>query len=147
MKRRKNNKTISFISKLFLNKRQIFFMSLALIFCQSARIIFTKLLNFEIVTNSGLIFDILKDKNSLAAALEILILVIIVFTTRSTKVDKVSNTYVPVIIGASMSNLLERFIYKGVIDYINIPMLSVLNIADLIILISVIYISYLYIKK
>lgn len=39
----------------------------------------------------------------------------------------------------SLSNLLDRFIYKAVIDYIHISIIPVFNIADVMITVGIIY--------
>ena len=47
-----------------------------------------------------------------------------------------------IIIGA-VSNLLDRILYKGVIDFINIPYFTILNLADIYISLGVIWILIL----
>ncbi|MBT6690977.1 signal peptidase II [Candidatus Parcubacteria bacterium] len=45
------------------------------------------------------------------------------------------------IVGA-FSNLLDRFYYQGVVDFINVPFFTVFNLADIYISLAVIWILY-----
>lgn len=67
------------------------------------------------------------------------ILVIVYFLSKTPNTHKY---YYLAIIGAALSNIFDRVIYGGVIDYLNLLNLSLLNLADVIIFVSAVVLVF-----
>jgi len=97
--------------------------------------------------NEGFALGILKDSNN-NYVLILLFGLIFVLTysvlTRWKKYDVFSKLAMLSIILGSLSNLLDRIMYNGVIDYISLPRFPVFNIADGMIVVGIVY---LFIKE
>lgn len=97
--------------------------------------------------NEGLALGILKDSND-NYVLVLLFGLIFVLTylglTRWKKHDVFSKLAMLSIILGSLSNLMDRIMYNGVIDYISLLRFPVFNIADAMIVVGIVY---LFIKE
>lgn len=116
----------------------------AAIFAIDQFIKYKSILNYNYYLNSGLIFGY-GDFNTLAiviaALLFLLVLYLIIF-------KKVALFPLTIIAAGLFSNLIDRFIYKGVIDYWWIYILQ-FNLSDVLIWLVIIIgaITYIWTKK
>lgn len=93
--------------------------------------------------NSGFIFGIFSG-NFLAESLAIILLILLYWMTPSTKTAILAFC---LLVASVASNIFDRFAYGGVVDYIKIWFVPTFNIADILIVISVITIFTQLIKK
>lgn len=79
--------------------------------------------------------------NNISIIISFIGLILVFFLLNHSTISK-NNFFYLAIIGAGLSNLFDRVVYGGVIDYLNIFNLSVVNLADVIIFISVLMVIY-----
>ncbi len=107
-----------------------------------------KNLNINFITNTGSLFGLFKDSAGLLIWLSIII--IGVFLYNFEKIQK-SNIKVKIgsglIVGGAIGNLIDRILYKGVIDFIDLGFWPSFNIADSAISIGVILLIIYFIKE
>lgn len=84
--------------------------------------------------NQGMAWNIIKLDNSVMLVLSSFFLLVFILYLLETfpRNNKYRMPYYFVIAGAS-SNIFDRICYGGVVDFINVPAIPVLNIADLLI--------------
>lgn len=85
------------------------------------------------VKNTGVAFGMLKGSNILFILLSILIMIGIIFYIYHAKVkNKLILISFGMILGGATGNLIDRFIHKGVIDFLDFRLINfpVFNIAD-----------------
>lgn len=80
--------------------------------------------------NSKLFFGLIG--NNLIAIILSLILIIIAYQILASK----HLLEYAIITGATLSNILDRIFYNGVVDYIQLPFLPNFNVADVLIILS-----------
>ena len=93
------------------------------------------------IFNTGFSWGILPNSNLSAIILTfVFFIIIIIFIKRQYQQLEPGLIYIlAFIISAGISNLIDRFLYNGVVDYIDIGFVPVFNIADLIISIGVLF--------
>jgi len=82
--------------------------------------------------------------NHLAALISLIVLALIVFFTI---ISKKKALFLPLAVAASgaISNLLDRFVFGGVVDYIRLPVIPLFNLSDFAIALALIYALYILI--
>lgn len=87
-------------------------------------------ITIELIRNRGLFFGFISLNRFIIIGihLAILILIVVLFSFKNTKF----------IIAGVISNIIDRLLYKSVIDYINLKVWPVFNLADVYITIGVI---------
>lgn len=89
---------------------------------------------FHYTSNTGAAFGLLKDSNSLLAALTFGVIAIIFFFYFN-KPAYFKNKYVEIsavlITSGAAGNLLDRLVYGHVIDYIDVGFWPIFNVADI----------------
>lgn len=107
-----------------------------------------KILNINFITNTGSLFGLFKDFNVLLIWLSIVIIGIFLYNFE--KIQK-SNIKVKIgsglIVGGAIGNLIDRILYKGVIDFIDLGFWPSFNIADSAISIGVILLIIYFIRE
>lgn len=102
-------------------------------------------LRFSLTTNTGIAFGISFNQYLLYTIIFFFIAALII------TMFKLKNNYARLIlfliILAAISNFTDRLLYGAVVDYIELPALIALNIADIMISLGFIIISILYIFK
>ena len=108
--------------------------------CQAMDFIFRGRLHY--LLNSKAIFGLALD-NQLAIFLSVLLLLLcyVLIKTNSNKM------LLALFVGGSMSNIIDRIFYGGVVDYINLFNISIINLADIAIVSSLICISWQFLNK
>lgn len=115
------------------------------------------LLNFILVSNRGLAFSVVHDNGMLAKILSSGVFCLLLYLyCRRYLLDKAEHEYfeqlgMSIIIGAAAGNLLERFIYGRVTDFLEFAFITfpVFNLADVLIDVGIglIFISVYQSKK
>lgn len=91
--------------------------------------------------NRKLVFG-LFGSNSLAIFISIMIFLILLLFVIFLKKDEKISVEMLLLIAAIVSNVFERFVYGGVLDYISFFNLNWFNLADLVIVLATIKIAY-----
>lgn len=99
-------------------------------------------IGFVNLINKGVIFGILINKNILIIVnfLILFFLCFKVFEFYKTSNIKLCIIYFVIFLGGS-SNLIDRIFYNGVLDYIKILIWPIFNLADVLIVVGVIFLS------
>lgn len=104
-----------------------------------------------ITINTGIGLGLMKDQYyAILAASTMITLVFLFLLVNELKSDKRSYALAfsySLIIGGSISNLIDRIIYKHVIDYLYLPVIPVFNIADFSVTIGMTILIILLLKK
>ena len=104
--------------------------------------IINKFLYITNVHNEGAAWSILNGNVFLLIFISIIALVAILAYLKSIKMDKVDEVLYAILIGGIIGNLIDRIVYRYVIDYIGVIIFGyyfpVFNFADMCIVISVI---------
>ncbi len=126
----KKKKAKNLLKKTFwFQYRNIILLVLVAVFCQLIDSLFVY--NFAYVKNDRFLLGIFQD-NSLAVLLSLFGLLVWFFVARVQK-----NILYVLISGAVISNILDRIIWNGVIDYLNFFNLFYFNFADIIIVTAI----------
>lgn len=97
------------------------------------------------VTNTGITFGLLKGYNSLLIWIYVIIIGIILYYYNN--IEKEVKISLALVLGAVISNLLDRIFLGAVTDFIKISLWPAFNIADLSASIGVIVMILYYWKK
>ena len=102
-----------------------------------SKIIIPKLLEIEIVKNIGIAFG-LNDGNlkNIFITMIILILIINFIIKQQNNIDKKMTTALSLILGGGISNLIDRIVRGGVVDFIKVSTFPIFNIADISIVVG-----------
>lgn len=103
------------------------------------------------VMNDGAAFSLLKSKTFFLIMTSFIVIVFIInYLKKSNSVKKVEYVIYGVLLGGIIGNLIDRILYKSVIDYLDFNIFSnpfpVFNFADICIVISIIIITILTFK-
>ena len=97
--------------------------------------------NFTYVENNGAAFSMLKGKGFFLIILAIIILIGIIYSLNKEKLNKLKAVYYSLLIGGIIGNLIDRIIYKSVIDFLDFKIFGInapiFNLADTFICIGV----------
>jgi len=93
--------------------------------------------------NNKLVFGYIGN-NILAAVIAVIFLILIYLFIPKSKNIIISYVFLA---SAVLSNVFERIFYTGVVDYLKIWFIPTFNLADIIIVISLIFISFQIFKK
>lgn len=109
---------------------------------------FFKYLEFKLYTNNGIAWGLKLPQFIIFSLIIIIIIFLFYFLLQKIKENKNSQIFClgMIIIGA-ISNLIDRIIYPGVIDFIQIGIWPNFNLADTFITIGAIIFIFLNIKK
>lgn len=113
--------------------------------------IFKNFFNITLVMNDGAAFSILKSKTFFLILTSLIVIVFIInYLKKSNDVKEVEYVIYGVLLGGIIGNLIDRILYKSVIDYLDFNIFSnpfpVFNFADICIVISIIIITILTFK-
>ncbi|MDR0401495.1 MAG: signal peptidase II [Endomicrobium sp.] len=125
------------LAKFFINK----------FVCYASSIKIISFLNFFNITNihnSGVVFGIFKEKNLLFSILILFLLtiILILFSKNFYKINKIRRYAFCFMISGGTGNLIDRFLYGGIIDFFDFGICYLrwpsFNVADICICISII---------
>ncbi len=99
---------------------------------------------FKYSLNTGAAFGLLQSWNNFLILFSIL-LVLLIFYNRNNKRLEVGMAF---LLGGTLSNLIDRIFYGGVIDYIHLDFLNnVFNVADVANIIGALILAYHFWKE
>ena len=101
------------------------------------KVIIPKLLEIEVIKNIGIAFG-LNDGNLKNIFITMIILIIIInfIIKQQNNIDKKMTIALSLILGGGISNLIDRIIRGGIIDFIKVSTFPIFNIADISIVIG-----------
>ena len=101
------------------------------------KVIIPKLLEIEVIKNIGIAFG-LNDGNLKNIFITMIILIIIInfIIKQQNNIDKKMTIALSLILGGGISNLIDRIIRGGVVDFIKVSTFQIFNIADISIVIG-----------
>ncbi|MGM5482193.1 MAG: signal peptidase II [Nanobdellota archaeon] len=134
---------IVIFSVLIFDQLTKFFLQRALFMGREIKLLgdFFKL---RLTFNTGAAFSILLDSNMLLIFLSGIILTLLLFYLYKEK-DK--RFPIGLVIGGALGNLIDRFVYGAVVDFVDIWIWPVFNFADVAISIGVIFLVIDYFFK
>ena len=103
--------------------------------------------HITLTTNTGAGFGLLKDNNSVITFITILILGFILFYYDKLPKKGKERISIVLIVSGALSNLFDRIFLGHIIDFIDLRIWPIFNIADSCITIGVIYLVFYYMKK
>jgi len=108
--------------------------------------------NITIVMNDGAAFSILRSKTLFLIATSLIVIIInINYLKKLDNSKKLERSIYGILLGGIIGNLIDRIIYKAVIDYLDFSIFSypfpIFNFADICIVVSIIIIVILALKE
>ncbi len=102
----------------------------------------------QLQTNTGIAFGLNLPKIIIISLTIIIILFLFYYFLENIKKNKYSNTFfIGLIIIGALSNLIDRIVYQGVIDFIQISIWPNFNLADTYISLGALFFLIINIKK
>lgn len=123
-----------------ISYHRFFLVALAVVFCDQV----TKFLVIRFgsyVTNTGAGFSIFQNQTTLLAWISLIVIGIMIYL-----LDKLpSQGYIPagLIVGGAAGNLIDRVVREHVIDFIDLKLWPVFNLADMAISIGALWLAWL----
>lgn len=100
------------------------------------------------ITNSGSAFGLFKGFNLFFILFSIAVIGIVIYSTkRINENERALQLAVGLLLGGTMGNLIDRIFYSSVIDFLDLRIWPVFNVADSAVTISVIFLIILLWKK
>lgn len=97
--------------------------------------------------NTGVVFGLFKGYNLLFIFLTIIVIVFISYYLQKKDIKKYETIFLSLVLGGAIGNLIDRIIYRAVIDFIDIKIWPTFNIADACVTIGVAGLIIYYLKK
>ena len=93
--------------------------------------VFPGIFHLTLVLNKGAAFGLLKDQKMLFVALSVLVIIFIIYYTLSKKTtDRAALIALGLVLGGAVGNLIDRVRLGYVIDFLDLGIWPVFNIAD-----------------
>jgi signal peptidase II len=87
--------------------------------------------HFTLVLNTGAAFGILKDQRAVFIALSVIVVAfIILYTLRRKTRDTLLSVSLGLILGGALGNMIDRIWFGHVIDFLDLRIWPVFNVAD-----------------
>ncbi|MAG16269.1 signal peptidase II [Candidatus Woesearchaeota archaeon] len=86
-------------------------------------------LKIPYLQNTGIAFGLLKGNNLLLSAVSAIVAISIIVYHKKLETD-LEKIAVSLILGGTLSNLIDRLLRGAVLDYIQVPFIPTFNIAD-----------------
>lgn len=106
--------------------------------------IFIKFFSLTYIENTGIAFSLLQNNNFLLTIIMIIILAGIIYLYQKEKKYRLGLSF---LIAGAIGNLIDRIFHGFVIDFINISIWPVFNLADTFNIIGIIILIYQIYKK
>ncbi len=105
------------------------------------------ILYFSVIKNTGAAFGILKNETMLLIWFSVIVIGVILFYMDKIPKDKIVQIFTALILGGTISNLIDRLRLGYVIDFINFKIWPAFNIADAAVTIGAIGLIIYLMKK
>jgi signal peptidase II len=106
------------------------------------------LIDFQLAKNPGIAFGLLLNQKFLWIFIILIIFVLVWLLLKAYQQKKPAEIFgLTLIITGAISNLIDRWHYGFVIDYINVPFFTVFNLADATITFGVLILAVDILKK
>lgn len=107
--------------------------------------------NITLVLNDGAAFSILKSKTLFLISTSLIVIIYIInYLKKAKNIDKIEYSMYGILLGGIIGNLIDRILYKSVIDYLDFKIFTysppIFNLADICIVVSIILIAILVFK-
>ena len=103
------------------------------------------ILHLNLTKNTGAAFSLLQGNNFILTLLGLVILCVLVYYLFHSGRDEA--IALSMIIGGAIGNLIDRVLHEGVIDFIQISIWPIFNLADVAISVGAILLIYSLVKK
>lgn len=94
--------------------------------------------------NSGAAFSILSGKNAFLIFLSLCVILFIIYSYFRLPASRTTSIAVGLILGGAVSNLMDRFLLSGIVDFLDFRIWPIFNVADSAISIGVVLIIAYY---
>lgn len=101
--------------------------------------------HLTLTINTGAAFSILSGKNTFLIFLSVLVIIFIMYSYFRLPLSRVTSASVGLILGGAMGNLIDRFLYGGIVDFFDFRIFPIFNVADSAISLGVIGILGYYV--
>lgn len=105
----------------------------------SETVIIKPLLSFQLVYNFGAAYGILQHKKALLLVISCFVIFILIFFKKHLSVNKFSRLATACLWVGTLGNLIDRIRLGYVVDFINIHIIPVFNVADIAINLAVLF--------
>lgn len=133
---------IDFLTKLIIKTNFQLYQSIPII---------PNFFSLTYVINQGAAFSILEGKQLMLSILAIGVIILILKTLKKQELKSYKIICYSLLIGGILGNLVDRLIYKGVVDFLDFKLFNyqapIFNLADCFIVISIILIIILETKE
>jgi signal peptidase II len=124
----------------------LFFIIIFIIVLFDQSIKFIVKANFRYITNPGSLWGLFPNATNLLIWLSFIIIGIFLFYYEEIQKSKLCQIGSGLVVGGAIGNLIDRILYKAVIDFINLKFWPLFNIADSAISIGIILLIIYFIK-
>ena len=104
-----------------------------------------RLVALHLVTNTGASFGMLQGNNALLAWFSVIVLGIVMMN--ADKIKKEQALPVLLVVAGLLGNLIDRVFRGYVIDFVDLRLWPVFNLADSLVVIGVIWLAFVILKK
>lgn len=114
----------------------------ATIYAKESQTLIEGILNIHYIRNTGVAFGIIKNNPFLVMIMEIIVLLFIIrfLILQYDRMNTGTKVALSFILAGGSSNLIDRIVYRGVVDYIDISSMlnefPVFNLADMYVIIG-----------
>ncbi len=103
------------------------------------------LLQLTLTVNTGAAFSILTGKNTFLILISVMVIFFIIYCYFKLPATRVTSIAVGLILGGAIGNLIDRFIYRGIVDFIDFRIFPIFNVADMAITTGVVLLLGYYV--
>jgi len=130
-----------------IQRNRILFLITPIFLDQLIKWIFIVSNNTSVTINQGFFFGFFQHLSDIITFLHIYFIILLFFLYKKYRFDHKLEKTILLIMSGSFSNLIDRCIHNGIVDYIHLSPLPSFNLSDLIIVISVLYLLMYCIPK
>lgn len=99
------------------------------------------------ILNTGIAFGVISAKPEFVIVSHFLLTSLLIYYLYKTRLDNSAINSIFLIISGSISNLIDRFMYNGVVDYISLWIFPKFNLADIMVVLGVLLLIFLELNE
>ena len=99
------------------------------------------------ILNRGIAFGVISANPELVIVSHFLLTSLLIYYLYKTRLDNLAKNSIFLIISGSISNLIDRFMYNGVVDYISLWIFPKFNLADIMVVLGVLLLIFLELNE